>query len=257
MRPITLLVVLVGLGWFLSARASSRDPVSGGSGPRAERVVASSTDAQDATPFGAPGANDPVPRAATIEDPSASSAQGGRERDKPKPDAPARPVITRAAIAQLNEDIQGAWKLTSYEAPALEQRDRQEVGFLLVAGSYFSFEMHLGWTTTTGTVLERTFVSGTHRFEIDENSRIVANSVIGAGIDDDDKVAFEAPGRVRRYELTCTGNQMTLGREDGTKLTFERIADSRLKRDAYGRPLKTKDPNAPTDGDDKKKEPPR
>lgn len=275
MRVFTLCTVLVGIAWFLSASASSGDGNSmGGVGavtPGAEsraRITAGqgrepspTPDTEFAVPIG--GSDEPSALSSASPVDLAADTQAFAATQDPRPgkpeksDKPAKASLTRAGIAMLTEDLQGAWRLVNYEAPTLESKDRQQVGFLLVAGSYFSFEMHLGWTTPNGTVLESTFVSGTHRFEVDENSRIVASSVIGAGLDDDGKVAFEVPGRVRRYEATCTGNQLTLLREDGTKLSFERIADSRVKRDAYGRPLKLKDPNAKPEDGDAKKEPPR
>jgi len=173
-----------------------------------------------------------------------------------KPEKPAPTTLTKGAIDSLVDTMQGAWRLAKYEAPAMEKKERHEVGFLLVSGNYFSFEMHLGWTTPNGTPLEQTFVSGTHRFEIDENSRLNASSVIGSSMDDDNRVQFEAPGRTRRYGIACNGTRLTLTREDNTVLEFEKIVDSRKKLDAYGRPLKLKDPNAKSEGGDKR-EPPK
>lgn len=181
----------------------------------------------------------------------------GPATQDPKPEKPAAPALSKGAVEALVDSMQGAWRLAKYDAPAMEKKQRQEVGFLLVSGSYFSFEMHLGWTTANGTPLEQTFVSGTHRFEIDENSRLNASSVIGASMDDDNRVQFEVPGRTRRYGLVCSGPRLTLTREDGTVLEFEKMADTRQKLDAFGRPLKLKDPNAKSDGGEKRDPEPR
>lgn len=166
---------------------------------------------------------------------------------------PTLPAGSKAAIQALVDEMQGSWRLVKLDSPKLEKLSRQEVGFLLVSGNYFSFEMHMSWTAANNVNDKRTFQSGTHRFEIDESSRMTANSVIGSGIDDKGVVVFEQPGHARTYAVSCAGTTLKLERDDGTTFEFERLADSKQKRDIYGRPLKVKDPNAPKEPPPEKK----
>lgn len=163
--------------------------------------------------------------------------QEGPER-KPPSLSPAAKAATQGIV----DEMQGAWRLTSMDSPTLDKQSRTDVGYLLVAGSYFSFELHFGWTSADGTSTKRSFQSGTHHFEVDDRSRMTANSVIGSIIDDDGRVLFEQPGRKREYAVDCMGSHMKLKRDDGMTLEFERMIDTRAKRDFYGRLIKPKPP---------------
>jgi hypothetical protein len=154
---------------------------------------------------------------------------------------PTLPTGAKVAIATLRNEMQGAWRLVALESPTLIRQNRHELGFLLVTDNYFSFELHLGWLSPDGRIDEKSFSSGTHRFELDERGRMSSSSVIGSFVDVDKRIQFEQPGKVRSYDVTCIANKMTLKREDGTKFEFERMSDSKAPRDIFGRPLKLKE----------------
>jgi len=118
---------------------------------------------------------------------------------------------------------------------------------MVVSGSYFSFEMHMSWSEANDRISQRTSLSGTHRFQIDDKGRLTATSVIGSSVDRDGQVVWEQPGMLRKYDVTCSGETMKLVRDEGTSFEFQRMVDSKMMRDIYGRPLKLKDPNAPRD----------
>lgn len=166
------------------------------------------------------------------------------QKPVPKDDPDTKPTQspgTKAATEAIVEEMQGTWRLVSMESLALQKQRRQEVGFMVVGGSYFSFELHFGWASVDGNATQRSFISGTHRFEIDERGMLIANSVIGSAIDNEGRILFEQPGRRREYKVDCAGNHLKLKREDGTTFEFERMGDSRVKRDIYGRPVKPKE----------------
>lgn len=163
-----------------------------------------------------------------------------------EPIAPPTPTPgSKAAMQALQTEMQGAWRLKRVESPALDPNRRQEVGFLLVSGSHFSFEMHMSWTSPDARIAKRTSLSGTHSFELDELLHMSARLVIGSTIDDVGMVAWEQPGKLRKYDVACATDVLRLTREDGTLFEFERLTDSKTPRDIYGRPLKLKDPNDP------------
>ena len=97
---------------------------------------------------------------------------------------PTRSKPERVFIKAIEDQMQGAWRLTAFESPFLEKEYRQDVGFMVVSGNYFSLEMHLGWTVANGAKLDhRDFISGTHRFEVDERGRMTTSTVIGPAFD--------------------------------------------------------------------------
>ncbi len=167
-------------------------------------------------------------------------------QDAGEPLPPPTPTAgSKAAMQALLTEMQGAWRLKRFESAVLDKARRQEVGYLLVSGGYFSFEMHMSWLSPDNQITKRTSFTGTHRFEIDERGRMAARLVIGSNIDDFGVVVWETPDRVRNYDLSCATDTLKLTREDGTLFEFERLVDSKTPRDIFGRPLKLKDPNAP------------
>lgn len=166
----------------------------------------------------------------------------------PQDDPATRPTPTRGgkrAITEVVTEMQGAWRLESFDTPGLDRERRQQIGFLLVAGKYFSFELHVSWLTNAERIAQRTSQTGTYKFEIDERMELTAFQVIGSTIDDQGVVVWESPNRMRKYTVSCSGDKLDLTREDGTRFTFSRLVDSQTPRDIFGRPLKVKDPNAP------------
>jgi hypothetical protein len=172
------------------------------------------------------------------------------EGQQPKPPKPPAPVPTpqvgsKAATQALLDDMQGGWRLKLFDSPTLNKARRQEVGYMIVAGKCFSFEMHMMFSSPNNDPHLRTTVTGTHTFELDESSHMTTRQLIGSANDNTGLIIWEEPGRVRKFEVTCTANMLQLRREDGTVYEFERMAEDKQLRDIYGRPLKVKDPNAP------------
>jgi hypothetical protein len=173
--------------------------------------------------------------------------QGGKER--PPRQAP------DAASAPLVKDLQGAWKLVEFESKVLPRTRRSEVGYLLVAGEFLSFECHFGWTDDAGQSNARTFFSGTHAFELRADGVMVMTSLIGTTVHPQDIIPlFEQPGRKREYKVSFEGTKLTLLREaDEQTFRFVRhVPDQEL--DFYGRrkkPAPPAEPPPPRDGEKK------
>ncbi len=169
---------------------------------------------------------------------------------QPKPVPPLSPTKSPNPVLDA---MQGAWRLTKLESLTINKEGLTEVGYLLVAGDYFSFELHMGWTLPNGATANRTYQSGTHRFEVDDNYKMSTSSLIGSTSDQKGMVLFEQPGHRREYTVDCTGDTLTLKRDDSMTFTFERLEDKRPKRDFYGRPIK---PNEKKPEEKKKPEEP-
>jgi hypothetical protein len=167
--------------------------------------------------------------------------------------APLKPTLSpaaKAAIKKTVDEMQGTWRLTHVDAPKLVKANRYETGYMLVAGSYFSLELHVNWNNPNGTLAGRLFQTCVCRFELDAQMKMTANSVLGSTIDDAGRILFEQPGFPRQYEVEVQVTKMKLKRSDGTTFEFERMIDSRQLRDFYGRPIEPKE--EPVPGEDGK-----
>lgn len=166
---------------------------------------------------------------------------------------PAQPATTDVREA-LARDLQGAWQLTELETKELRELSRGDVGYLLVAGEYLSFEAHSGWTDSTGQRTWSTFFSGTHRFEVQAAGVLRLSSLIGTQVNPDTgRPQFDLPGRPREYRAEISGSTLTLLRgEDGQRFTFTRLGGTE-KYDFFGR----RAPPKADGGGDGGKEPPK
>lgn len=180
----------------------------------------------------------------------------------PPPQVPAEPVprptmpaTAKKAIEKLRANMQGLWRLTELETPQLGNIPRQEVGYCLVNGNFFSFEMHWGWIGADAKVIDKDFLSGMHRFEFDEAFNMEATTLIGSFFNKVGVLEFEKPGQTRHFKVDCTSEKMILRSELGTIFTFDRMYDvDAPRKDVFGRPVPTKEAPA-KETPEKKKEP--
>ena len=136
---------------------------------------------------------------------------------------------------KLLKDLQGAWRLVEMHSPTLYPQSRKDVGYCLFAGTSMSLEMHLGWMSDAASVEAKTFQSGTHNFDIDDEGFLRTSTLIGAYVNRVGELEFESPGTSRSYRVTLVSGRLTLARADGQTLAFERMTDSKLDRDFFGR----------------------
>lgn len=166
---------------------------------------------------------------------------------------------------KLHKELQGAWRLVEFHAPTLYPQARKDVGYCLFAGSSMSLEMHLGWMSDAVNVEAKTFQSGTHNFDLDDQGFLRTSSLIGAFVNRVGELQFESPGTSRTYKVTLSAGRLTLARTDGQTLAFERMTDSKLDRDFFGRKRRelpkadVEEPPAPKEDSEppKESEPPK
>jgi hypothetical protein len=160
------------------------------------------------------------------------------------------PEVSKKRIKQLEETMQGVWRLTEYKTNKLPPDGRSETGYCMVQSNYISIELHIGWLSEDGVLFNRKdFQSGIHRFEIDQTGRMETSSIIGTFQNQGYQIGFEQPGYKRTYHVEAIIDQMTLRGDDGSKLSFERLPETRAKRDVYGRIIPDKKAGAKsTDG---------
>lgn len=146
------------------------------------------------------------------------------------------PEVSKARIKKLEEAMQGVWHLTEYKTTKLPSDGRSEAGYCMVAGNFLSIEIHIGWISEDGVRYNRKdFQTGIHRFELDQTGRMETATVIGCFQNQGYQLGFEQPGFKRTYRVEAVGDSMTLYNDDGSKLSFERLPETRPKRDVYGR----------------------
>jgi len=173
-----------------------------------------------------------------------SPAQEPRRESEPKPVPTKRAQIE---IKKLVRAMQGAWRLVNIELVAhdanfqLDNVSLDHSGFALVHGHYMSIEFHFRLFGQQQGDLGRSFVTGIHRFEVEEDGRLETSCVIGTRTNENGKPAFEPPDSKRVYTITMEGEQMTLLRDDGHTLVFERLLDDRSRIDFWGTQVEEKD----------------
>jgi hypothetical protein len=155
---------------------------------------------------------------------------------KPPPDeAPPGTQRVRVDRKKLRDDIQGAWRLIELQSLTLPSKTRKDVGYCLIYGNCLSLEVHMGWMPDAATIAGRSFQSGTHTFEIDDEGQLTTSTLIGAYISRANAVEFDKPGYARTYTVSVANNQLSLARADGQTLVFERMLDVTQERDFFGR----------------------
>jgi hypothetical protein len=149
---------------------------------------------------------------------------------------PTIPAVSKAAIKKTEDAMQGVWRLTDFVAPRLTLERRTDVGYCLVQGKYLSLEVHVGWLSEDGKSYEhKDFQTGMYRFELDQTGRMETLTVIGTQMAAGRVPTAEVPNTKRGFKITALLDNMTWRGDDGTQFVFERMLDTRGKRDVYGR----------------------
>src|SRR5262245_23103590 len=159
----------------------------------------------------------------------------------------AKPPLTkagRAAAKKLQERMQGAWRLVEMKLLSEESRlysdlDLQHTGYAVVHDGYFSLEFHMRLVDKNDVDYGQSLASGLHRFDLDGVGFMDMTTVIASRTRRDGSIEFEPPGMLRKYRVVFEGDRMVLTRDDGHRLVFERLQDSRPGRfDIFGRPAR-------------------
>lgn len=180
----------------------------------------------------------------------------------PRPGRAQKPSPEKAALLAKKKTIaqmQGAWqlvhmKLADSSVEGLGPLSLEQAGFCLVSGNYLSIELHIRGIEKGNEDKGRSFATGMHRFELDDTGGMETTSIIGTRLNVDGIPEFEAPGTLRHYEVDLRGESMTLTREDGHTLSFERLHDDPTRFDFFGNPVSEKDEASGENGDKKKDE---
>lgn len=148
----------------------------------------------------------------------------------------------RAAAKKIQKRMQGAWKLTGMQIVSEESRvtsglDLQQIGYALVHEGYLSLEFHMRLVDKEDKDFGQSLVSGLHRFELDGTGALETTSIVATQTRRDGSIEFEAPGSKRSYRVDFEGENLTLTRDDGHRLEFQRMGDAQRRHfDIFGRP---------------------
>jgi hypothetical protein len=182
----------------------------------------------------------------------------------PKVGAEQRPTQSQAvrlANKKTLAAMQGAWNLSNMHLVAediegIGEQAVEHAGFCLVSGNHLAIEFHVRVVGQGGTDTGRSFVTGLHRFDLDQQGDLDTVSLIGSRMSDKGLPEFEAPGTERHYAIEITGESMILTRDDGHTLMFERIRDDPSRFDFFGNPISEKEAadEGEGSGDEEKKD---
>jgi hypothetical protein len=159
---------------------------------------------------------------------------------------PALPTAARLENKKTLAKMQGAWqlvhmKLAEQESASMAELAIENFGFCLISGTYLSIEIHIRRTDGGELDRGRSFVTGLHRFELEEDGGMETTTVIATHANVDGIPEFEAGGTTRKYEIGLVGDTMTLVRDDGHTLVFQRLLDDPTRTDFFGRPVMDKE----------------
>ena len=153
----------------------------------------------------------------------------------------------RGSAKTIQKRMQGAWKLTDMrllaeQAHVTSGLDMEHVGYALVHDGYLSLEFHMRLIDKEEQDYGQSIVSGLHRFELDGIGSMETTTVIATRTRRDGSLEFEPPGTQRKYNVEFQGEKMTLTRDDGHQLEFERMnTEHRRHFDIFGRPVSEDD----------------
>jgi hypothetical protein len=129
----------------------------------------------------------------------------------------------------------------------LGDRQLEHVGYALVHDSYLSIEFHLRLVDKQKQDWGQSLVTGLHRFELDGLGDMETSTIIATSTRSDGSPVFETPGTVRKYRVSLTNEHMSLTRDDGHRLEFDRLLDDRRRYDVFGRPVRDEDEDSKPD----------
>ena len=188
--------------------------------------------------------------------PPPSSGTGNKPLVRPEPRVTPSEGAAKE-IARTTKAMQGLWILKQLEWPHLDGVSSEFRGYCMVSDNHLSFEVHIGLRTPDGKLRSVMMDSGLWRFDVGEANRTVMTLLIGSFVDKDDRVAFREADTQVRYEVIAMGDTMVWRKEDGQRLSFERILDGGLARtDIFGRPIPEPKESEAKEGEPKK-EPPK
>lgn len=176
-----------------------------------------------------------------------SGMQGGAG----KPTAPQAPKEAPKERKAALSEILGVWRLVEFEAPNLRPQKRVQVGYLLIADDFLSFECHIGWNDGDGSREATTFFTGTHEYDLRDDGVLELTQLIGTTMDPTGPTpVFDPVGRKRQYKVKSKGALLVLERQsDAQRFTFERHAASgQGGLDFYGRRKPPEKPATPPAG---------
>jgi len=164
----------------------------------------------------------------------------GQDRRTRRP-KPSPPKASRLVHKKKLADMQGVWrlvemKLSDENVDGMADLSMEQVGYCLVSGRHLSIEFHIRLLDKEGDT-GRSFVSGMHRFEFDESGDLETSTLIGIRTDQRGGPEFEPAGTKRHYSCGIEDGTMTLVRDDGHTLVFERLLDDESRYDIFGRPV--------------------
>jgi hypothetical protein len=139
----------------------------------------------------------------------------------------------RASNVRTLRQMQGAWQLIGFAAPELPDSGRQSIGYLLVSDEFLSLEVHMAYFDEAGKELSSFIQTGTYRLNFNTYSDLIATCLIGSIDDGSGLTQAQDPGVLSVYTTDVQDGTLRFTEEDGSRLTFERVARGALTDRLY------------------------
>ena len=140
-------------------------------------------------------------------------------------------------------------RIVAEDKRLLSDLDLQQTGYALVHDRFLSIEFHMRLVDKEEKDFGQSLVTGLHRFELDGTGAMETTTVIATRTRRDGSPEFEPPGTTRHYQVEFEGETLTMTRDDGHRLEFERMSDDHKRRsDIFGRPVHDEDEDSGANG---------
>lgn len=174
-----------------------------------------------------------VPREAAQESPdSARRTQSEQERAAREKAARAEERRLKRNVQSLR-DMQGGWLLSELRSTALQEAGRQDIAYLVVAGEFMAFEIHMGYFDERGNEEESYLQSGIYRLNFNVYGDLIAKLLIGTLDLGFGTSSPRVPGMTSVYSIEVGEGRLVMTAEDGTRFTWTKLKTGKLTQRLY------------------------
>lgn len=174
-----------------------------------------------------------VPRAASPQGPSAEEpTQSDEQRAARDKDARTEERRLKRNVQTLR-DMQGGWLLSELRSTALQEAGRQDIAYLVVAGEFMSFEIHMGYFDPRGNEEESYLQSGIYRLNFNVYGDLIAKLLIGTLDLGFGTTSPRVPGMTSVYSVEVAEGRLVMTADDGTRFTWTKLKTGKLTQRLY------------------------
>jgi hypothetical protein len=134
---------------------------------------------------------------------------------------------------QTLRDMQGGWLLSELRSTVLQEAGRQDIAYLVVAGEFMAFEIHMGYFDQRGNEEESYLQSGIYRLNFNVYGDMIAKLLIGTLDLGFGTTSPRVPGMTSVYAVEVGEGRLVMTAEDGTRFAWTKLKSGKLTQRLY------------------------